>query len=281
MQLWGSVRVASSSFYTCKTLPSMYYAWNEFFLSLKTQATWIKHLVRSPGKLWTFQLSFSLSLSLIDALSLSLYNRLHAVNLYEVWLNKIHSDRLGYWHYLTVDNCALKLYNDYVIVAVLLSCDIDGENELFFFLTSYCIQIVSILLTLFQVFLNYIELLLLRLANLNSIIRILMIPWLRTFHRNCILKKKIMTYLSNGNQFNKKKYTIILLITASVYKNTQDCKKMEANLTEFEENVLFDQDDPDFAPSLPRTASQGVLRGMKLAAEIALNVNKCELSIFI
>ncbi|XP_008216408.1 protein pinocchio isoform X4 [Nasonia vitripennis] len=46
-------------------------------------------------------------------------------------------------------------------------------------------------------------------------------------------------------------------------------------LTEFEESVSFDLDDPDFAPpAVPRTTAHGVFRGMKFAAEIALNVNK-------
>ena len=57
---------------------------------------------------------------------------------------------------------------------------------------------------------------------------------------------------------------------------------MEGNLTEFEESVSFDLDDPDFAPaSVPRTAAQGVFRGVKFATEIAMNVNKCEYRTFI
>jgi hypothetical protein len=51
---------------------------------------------------------------------------------------------------------------------------------------------------------------------------------------------------------------------------------MEGNLSEFEESVSFDLDDPDFAPVVPRTTAHGVFHGMKFAAEIALNVNKCE-----
>lgn len=44
---------------------------------------------------------------------------------------------------------------------------------------------------------------------------------------------------------------------------------MEGTMTEFEESVSFDLDDPDFAPVGPRTANQSVLRGVHFT-EIAL-----------
>ncbi|XP_014210686.1 protein pinocchio [Copidosoma floridanum] len=48
-----------------------------------------------------------------------------------------------------------------------------------------------------------------------------------------------------------------------------------ATLTEFEESVSFDLDDPDFPPQVALKTAHGVFHGMKFAAEIALNVNKC------
>lgn len=60
-------------------------------------------------------------------------------------------------------------------------------------------------------------------------------------------------------------------------KGERERKREAMELTEFEESVSFDLDDPDFAPPVvPRTTAHGVFRGMKFAAEIALNVNKCE-----
>lgn len=50
---------------------------------------------------------------------------------------------------------------------------------------------------------------------------------------------------------------------------------MESSLTEFEENVAFDPDDPDFAPSNPRTVTNNVLRNSQFT-DFAFGVNKRE-----
>lgn len=46
-------------------------------------------------------------------------------------------------------------------------------------------------------------------------------------------------------------------------------------MTEFEENVSFDIDDPDFAPSKNTTIAHNILRGMQFT-DITFGVNKCE-----
>ncbi|KAG7209286.1 hypothetical protein KM043_015400 [Ampulex compressa] len=50
-------------------------------------------------------------------------------------------------------------------------------------------------------------------------------------------------------------------------------RRMEGTMTEFEESVSFDIDDPDFAPPSPRVTAQSVLRGMQFT-DIAFGVNK-------
>lgn len=49
---------------------------------------------------------------------------------------------------------------------------------------------------------------------------------------------------------------------------------MESTMTEFEENVSFDIDDPDFAPS-NTTIAHNILRGVQFT-DITFGVNKCE-----
>lgn len=44
-------------------------------------------------------------------------------------------------------------------------------------------------------------------------------------------------------------------------------------MTEFEENVSFDIDDPDFAPSKNTTIAHNILRGMQFT-DITFGVNK-------
>nr|AAQ67419.1 EX4.8-5.8 [Apis mellifera] len=46
-----------------------------------------------------------------------------------------------------------------------------------------------------------------------------------------------------------------------------------SNMTEFEENVSFDIDDPDFAPSKNTTITHNILRGMQFT-DITFGVNK-------
>ncbi|XP_076303001.1 uncharacterized protein LOC143221437, partial [Lasioglossum baleicum] len=50
-------------------------------------------------------------------------------------------------------------------------------------------------------------------------------------------------------------------------------RSMESTLTEFEENLSFDIDDPDFAPLNPRTIAQNVLRSVQFT-DITFGVNK-------
>ncbi|KOC60470.1 hypothetical protein WH47_07828 [Habropoda laboriosa] len=50
---------------------------------------------------------------------------------------------------------------------------------------------------------------------------------------------------------------------------------MESTMTEFEESVSFDIDDPDFAPSNPRTIARNVLRSVQFT-DITFDVNKRE-----
>ncbi|KAL7294068.1 hypothetical protein TKK_0012105 [Trichogramma kaykai] len=51
---------------------------------------------------------------------------------------------------------------------------------------------------------------------------------------------------------------------------------MEVTLTEYEENLCFDLDDPDFAPICSRSTSHGVFRGVSFGGGMSINVKKCE-----
>lgn len=50
---------------------------------------------------------------------------------------------------------------------------------------------------------------------------------------------------------------------------------MDSTLTEFEENLFFDIDDPDFAPPNPCAIAHNVLHNVQFS-DIAFGVNKCK-----
>lgn len=66
-----------------------------------------------------------------------------------------------------------------------------------------------------------------------------------------------------------------LLKVSGIQRSLRVFKIMENRMTEFEENVSFDIDDPDFAPTYPPTIPHNVLHSVQFT-DITFGVNKCE-----
>ncbi|XP_047367454.1 protein pinocchio isoform X2 [Vespa velutina] len=85
--------------------------------------------------------------------------------------------------------------------------------------------------------------------------------------------------MSDYTNFQPRDISLCILYGLNSRKEKQrhikeNCRKMEGTMTEFEENVSFDADDPDFAPKVTHiVVTQAVLRSMHFT-DITFGVDK-------